>query len=131
MHDTNVIIKKLNRMEDEDLRNPKPQNTSDVKRELYLTSSDWMSHQALERITVEPITTYEYKQFVAVMERLAKHKYAYLHEDLIFKYRQPKVIKTMNFDPEEPKVTENGRYLVFNLLLIYKLGSLKKLKPEF
>lgn len=108
-HNANVLIRKLNKMEDEDLRNPKQTQASEASRELYLTNTEWMSQEALERITVEPITKPEYQQFVAVMTRLVNHKYAYLHEEFIFKYRQPKVIKTMNFDPEEPQAGENGK----------------------
>ncbi|XP_026684514.1 28S ribosomal protein S9, mitochondrial isoform X2 [Diaphorina citri] len=107
-HNANVLIRKLNKMEDEDLRNPKQTQASEASRELYLTNTEWMSQEALERITVEPITKPEYQQFVAVMTRLVNHKYAYLHEEFIFKYRQPKVIKTMNFDPEEPQAGEDG-----------------------
>uniref|UniRef100_A0A8D8ZFL7 Small ribosomal subunit protein uS9m n=1 Tax=Cacopsylla melanoneura TaxID=428564 RepID=A0A8D8ZFL7_9HEMI len=108
-HNTNEMIRKLNQMEDEDFRNPKAQNSaSEAARELYLTNTEWLSKQALERIMCEPLSEDEYRQFKVVMDRLSKHKYAYLQEDFVFTYRQPKVIKTMNFDPEEPQVNEQG-----------------------
>ncbi|KAL1449906.1 hypothetical protein WDU94_002378 [Cyamophila willieti] len=108
-HDTNEMIRKLNKMEDDDFRNPKVQNSSsEAARELYLTNTDWMSKESLERIMCEPLSDDEYRQFTAVMDRLAKHKYAYLQEDFIFKYREAKVIKTMKFDPDEPQINDQG-----------------------
>lgn len=107
-HNANSMIRKLNKMEDEDLRNPTKNQTSEATKELYLINSQWMSQASLERIMVEPINDYDYKQFKAVMERLLKSKYSYMHEEFIFKYREPKVTKTMNFDAIEPKINENG-----------------------
>lgn len=123
LHNANLFIRNLNKMLDEDSRkkggskhsSPENGSESSSSRELVLSNTEWMSQNKLEVIVCETLTSDEYKQFINVMTRLVEHPYAYLKQEFIFTYRQTKMIKTMNFDPDTPQVNDNGVKFVTTL----------------
>ncbi|XP_073981102.1 small ribosomal subunit protein uS9m-like isoform X2 [Rhodnius prolixus] len=110
LHDLVTQMQTLNAIEDEQLK--KNMSISSTNNMLDVTGSQWISKEELEKMVVEPLTDFEYKNFLAAAERLLAHKYSAFAKEIIMKYRKTLMEMTMSFEAPKPEYDENGRAFI-------------------
>lgn len=74
-----------------------------------LGTSDWVTHDELQKLISEKIRKFEYKAFMDAVTRLVEHPYSYVAKDFIFKYRKMIPTSSTLEGIPLPEVDEDGR----------------------
>jgi len=90
-------------------KRPDPQQVLDQGK---LADSRWIHHEELNKLTLEVISEQDYKDFIAVLERLLALPFSYRVKDEIFEYRINEGMSTSKQLFVTPEYDEEGRAFV-------------------
>ncbi|XP_014209379.1 28S ribosomal protein S9, mitochondrial [Copidosoma floridanum] len=99
-------LENLDNFEDSMIRKgvaPKPENMMD------LSTSDWLTHQELEKVLLEKLYDYDYEYFIASIQRLADHPYSEKAKGTLSRFRQERRVVAESLSVAEFEYDADGR----------------------
>jgi small subunit ribosomal protein S9 len=103
MHEAAFKLEDLKKEEDNLIRE-ESYKLSLNNSELSLVSSEWISYEEFKEKMLENVSELDYKAWIKIMERIAKHPCAHIIEEFIMKHRKVIFKQKEDQDLPEPQI---------------------------